>query len=118
MTWVPDQGTWKQLSHVDGLVRSPADVSNLTSMRLRKCRRTRLVGGPDGTYIGLVMLDRCALVTQMAKAFVGEGVLNPVQPDEALRQRAEEALARVELYLGVDVEEAKDIVTRVMEDVS
>lgn len=64
------------------------------------------------------MLDRGGLVRQMAKAFVGEDVLDPLAPDEETRRRAEEALARVELYLGVDVQEAKEIVTRVLEDVA
>jgi hypothetical protein len=64
------------------------------------------------------MLDRTGLITQMAKAFVGEDVMDPAQPDGEARRRAAEALARVEFYLGVDVEEAKDIVTRVLEDVT
>lgn len=64
------------------------------------------------------MLDRSALVKQMAKAFAGEDVMNPEVPEEEIQRRADHALARVELYLGVDVEEAKDIVTKVLEDVS
>lgn len=64
------------------------------------------------------MLDRQALVTQMAKVIGGESVMDPVAPDEDARRRADDALARVELYLGVDVEQAKDIVMKVLEDVS
>jgi hypothetical protein len=64
------------------------------------------------------MLDRSALVKQMAKAFAGEDVMDPEVPEEEIQRRADHALARVELYLGVDVEEAKDIVTKVLEDVS
>jgi hypothetical protein len=64
------------------------------------------------------MLDRTGIVTQMAKAFVGDDVMDPRQPDAETRSRAEEALARVEYFLGVDIEQAKDIVTRVLEDVT
>jgi hypothetical protein len=64
------------------------------------------------------MLDRHGLVVQMAKAFAGEGMIDPVEPDEETRRRADEALARVEFYLGVDVEQAKEIVTKVLEDVT
>jgi hypothetical protein len=64
------------------------------------------------------MLDRGALIIQMAKAFSGESVMDPAAPDDEARRRADEALARVEFYLGIDVEQAKEIVTRVMEDVS
>ena len=70
------------------------------------------------THIFRVMLDRQGLVLQMAKAFVGENVMDHERPDDEVRRHADEALARVELYLGVDVEQAKDIVTRVLEDVS
>ena len=63
-------------------------------------------------------MDRCALVLQMAKAFAGEDVLDPELPDEEVRHRADQALARVEFYLGIDVEEAKEIVSKVMEDVT
>lgn len=64
------------------------------------------------------MLDRAALVKQMAKAFAGEDVMDPETPAEEIQRRADHALARVEFYLGVDVEEAKDIVAKVLEDVS
>ena len=64
------------------------------------------------------MLDRGALIIQMAKVFRGESVMDPALPDEEARRRANEALSRVELYLGVDVEQAKDIVTKVLEDPS
>jgi hypothetical protein len=64
------------------------------------------------------MLDREGLVLQMAKAFVGESIMGHERPDDEVRHRADEALARVELFLGVDVEQAKDIVERVLEDVS
>ena len=64
------------------------------------------------------MLDRGQLVVQMAKVITGERVLDPAQPDEEARRRADEALARVEIFLGVDVDQARDIVTRVLADVS
>ena len=64
------------------------------------------------------MLDRGGLVNQMAKVISGERVLDPAPPDDEARRRAEEALARVEIFLGVDVDQARDIVTRVLEDVS
>jgi len=64
------------------------------------------------------MLDRGGLVVQMAKVIAGERVLDPAQPDEEARRRADEALARVELFLGVDVDQAREIVTRVLGDVS
>jgi hypothetical protein len=64
------------------------------------------------------MLDRGGLVVQMAKVIAGERVLDPTEPDEQARRRADEALARVELFLGVDVEEAREVLTRVLHDVS
>jgi hypothetical protein len=64
------------------------------------------------------MLDRAALVVQMAKMFAGESVMDPEEPGEELRSRAEEALSRVERYLGVDVEEAREIVNKVLEEVT
>ena len=64
------------------------------------------------------MLDRGGLVVQMGKVIAGERVLDPAQPDEEARRRADEALARVELFLGVDVDQARDILTRVLHDVS
>ena len=54
------------------------------------------------------MLDRGGLVVQMAKVIAGERVLDPAEPDEEARRRADEALARVEIFLGVDVDEARD----------
>ena len=50
------------------------------------------------------MLDRGGLVVQMAKVIAGERVLDPAEPDEEARRRADEALARVEIFLGVDVD--------------
>ena len=64
------------------------------------------------------MLDRGGLVVQMAKVIACERVLDPALPDEEARRRADEALARVELFLGVDVDQARDIVARVLQDVS
>ena len=64
------------------------------------------------------MLDREGLVVQMAKVFAGEKVMDPAVPDDEVRRRADEALARVEIFLGVDVDEARDIVTRVLHDVT
>ncbi len=39
-------------------------------------------------------------------------------PDAATQRGAEEALSRVELFLGADIEEAREIVERVLDDVS
>jgi hypothetical protein len=64
------------------------------------------------------MLDRGGLVVQMAKVIAGERVMDPAEPDAEARRRADEALARVEIFLGVDVDEARDILTRVLHDVS
>ena len=64
------------------------------------------------------MLDSGGLVVQMAKVIVGERVLDPAEPDEQARRRADEALARVEMFLGVDVEEAREVLMRVLHDVS
>jgi len=47
------------------------------------------------------MLDRGGLVVQMAKVIAGERVLDPAEPGEEARRRADEALARVEIFLGV-----------------
>jgi len=64
------------------------------------------------------MLDRGGLVVQMAKVIAGERLLDPTEPDDEARRRADEALARVEIFLGVDVDQARDILTRVLGDVS
>jgi hypothetical protein len=64
------------------------------------------------------MLDRGGLVVQMAKVIAGERVLDPTEPGADARRLADEALARVELFLGVDVEEARDVLARVLHDVS
>lgn len=64
------------------------------------------------------MLDRGGLVQQMAKVIAGERVLDPAEPDQEARRRADEALARVEIFLGVDVDQARDIVNRVLADVT
>ena len=63
-------------------------------------------------------MDRGGLVVQMAKVIAGERVLDPAQPDDEARRRADEALARVEIFLGVDVDQAREILTRVLADVS
>jgi hypothetical protein len=54
----------------------------------------------------------------MAKAFVGEAIIDPERPDDEIQRRADEALTRVERFLGVDVEQAKEILSRVLQDVS
>jgi hypothetical protein len=64
------------------------------------------------------MLDRSALVVQMAKAFVGEGIMDPDVPAHDIQKGADEALSRVELYLGMDVEQAREILARVLDEVS
>ena len=64
------------------------------------------------------MLDRTGLVMQMAKVFTGERVLDPETPPEEVQRRADQALARVECYLGVDIDQAKEIVSKVLEDVA
>jgi hypothetical protein len=53
----------------------------------------------------------------MAKAFASQDAGSDERPDE-LEKHAEAALARVEIFLGVGIEQAKDIVTKVLEDVS
>lgn len=63
-------------------------------------------------------MERSKLVLQMAKAIAGESLMDPAVPDQQAQRRAEEALERVEMYLGADVEEAREIVSRVLEDVS
>ncbi len=55
---------------------------------------------------------------QMAKAFVGESIMDPEEPAADIQEGADEALSRVELYLGLDVEQAREILARVLEDVS
>jgi hypothetical protein len=64
------------------------------------------------------MLDRGGLVVQMAKVIAGERVLDPAVPDEEACRRADEALARVEIFLGMDVDQARESVNRVLGDVS
>jgi len=64
------------------------------------------------------MLYREVLVVQMAKAFVGESLIDPQLPPDDIRRGAEQALTRVELFLGLDVEQAKDIISRVLEEVT
>jgi hypothetical protein len=61
-------------------------------------------------------VDRGTLVAQMARAIAGDRPRVDL-PDEELKRRAGEALSRVEVYLGVEIEEAKEIVTKVIEDV-
>jgi hypothetical protein len=63
-------------------------------------------------------MDRDELVVQMAKVFGGERVIDPQAPGEEVQRRAEEALTRVELYLGMDVDQARELITRVLQDVS
>ena len=50
--------------------------------------------------------------------FLDAGCRLQNEPGEEACRRPEEALARVELFLGVGVEEARDIVCKVLEDVS
>jgi hypothetical protein len=64
------------------------------------------------------MLDRDGLVLQMAKALAGENVMDPATPGDDARRAAELALSRVEFYLGADIEQAREIVSKVLEDVS
>jgi hypothetical protein len=64
------------------------------------------------------MLDREMLVVQLAKAFTGHGTLDTSLPMPEERARAEDALRKVEMFLGTDVEQAREILTRVLEDVS
>lgn len=60
-------------------------------------------------------LERDGLVTQMARAFAGGEAGG--SDDDDLRRRADEALTRVESFLGVEIEEAKEIVGKVLEDI-
>ena len=64
------------------------------------------------------MLDREGLITQIAKGLAGHGALDTAAPLPEERKRAEEALRRVEVFLGTDIDQAKDLITRVLEDVS
>ena len=57
------------------------------------------------------------LIVQMAKAFSGQQMMDPSPPPDELRRRAAEALTRVEIYLGADVDQ-KEVLARVLEDVS
>jgi len=63
-------------------------------------------------------MDRETVIVQMAKAFSAQPIMDPSPPTEELRRRAAEALTRVEIFLGADVEQAKEILARVLEDVS
>jgi len=63
-------------------------------------------------------MDREALVTQMAKVIAGMPVMDSCPPAPEQERRAEEALARVERFLGVDIERAQELLSKVMEDVS
>jgi len=62
-------------------------------------------------------MDRQTLIVQMAKVLEGTSVMDPVPPPPELQRRAEEALVRVEMFLGVDIEQAKELVAKVLEDV-
>ena len=73
---------------------------------------------PKGTTYVSIMLDRSTLVVQMAKAFVGESIMDPEEPAADIQEGADEALSRVELYLGMDVDQARDILARVLDEVS
>ena len=64
------------------------------------------------------MVDRATLVVQIAKALAGQSALDSTEPVPDEHRRAEEALRRVELFLGADIEQAREILTRVLEDVS
>ena len=64
------------------------------------------------------MLDRGTLVVQIAKALAGQNALDTALPVSDEQRRAEEVLRRVEMFLGADIEEAREILTRVLEDVS
>lgn len=63
-------------------------------------------------------MDRDTLIVQMAKAFSGQPIMDPSLPADELRRRAAEALTRIEIYLGADVEQAKETLARVLEDVT
>jgi hypothetical protein len=63
-------------------------------------------------------MDRDALIVQMAKAFSGQPMMDPTPPPDEVRRRAAEALKRVEIYLGADVEQTKELIARVLEDVT
>jgi hypothetical protein len=65
-----------------------------------------------------ISMDRETVIVQMAKAFSAQPIMDPSPPSDELRRRAAEALTRVEIFLGADVEQAKEILARVLEDVS
>jgi hypothetical protein len=64
------------------------------------------------------MQTRAELVVQLARLISGEPVHDPRAPNDEVLSQADALLKRVELFLGADVEEAKEILTRVLEDVS
>lgn len=63
-------------------------------------------------------MERDALIDQMAKAFAGQSMMEPSTPREEMRRRAAEALIRVEIYLGADIDDAREMIGRVLEDVT
>jgi hypothetical protein len=64
------------------------------------------------------MLDRNTLVSQIAKILEGDEPQAQKTPTAEARQRADRVLSKVEVFLGVEIEEARDILARVLEDVS
>jgi hypothetical protein len=61
-------------------------------------------------------LDRHNLIVQMALALEGESLLNAVAPGQQRLAEAERALGKVELYLGLGIEEVKEIVDKALVD--
>jgi hypothetical protein len=64
------------------------------------------------------MQTREDLVVQLAHLLDREAPRDLRSPTNESRARADEILTRVELFLGTDIEDAKEILTRVFEDVT
>jgi hypothetical protein len=61
------------------------------------------------------MEDRETLVARIARAVEGQDQLDPTSPQTESREVAERALAQVELFLGVQISEAKEAVSRILQ---
>jgi hypothetical protein len=64
----------------------------------------------------MASLDRQGLIVQIALALEGESLLDATAPSPQRLAEAERALGKVELYLGIRIEEAKDIMDKALED--
>jgi hypothetical protein len=73
---------------------------------------------PDlqGEEVQVMTLDRQGLIVQMALALEGESILDATAPSPQRLAEAERALSKVELYLGIRIEEAKEIMDKALAD--